>query len=344
MLEVRVFKFNSKNDVLGHMKPHFYLNWDFATLGELMADMQESDPYMSLEGVSYVKVNGVVCDMDAPLAVLVNKFHNELYITPLSEREATHDLSFKPSAFWQAFEPFKALCDEGDRAIYEALEPYFYASPVREFLPSFVGDSAIIFARKMCERYPEKEQEFLRVISGRNGAYAAIALDKFMLSGAEVAANALEWAKSKIARPSLTRSVPHFDEHEGDERRVNVSERFAEFDAVYYGKEHEISGLSLFEIASANLPSGFEFLGINDELAFGLASRILFEAFDSGADFLLVDNDEDFYMFDTLSRECEKHANRRIENFYVLRVSELMALDGDWEVPELAKHKLKVLI
>ncbi|BCX79624.1 hypothetical protein [Campylobacter sp. 19-13652] len=345
MLEVRVFKFNAKNDVLGYLKPHFYLNYDFATLGELLNDMQDSDPYLGLGEVKYVKVNGVVCDINAPLALLVNKFHNDLHITPLSEFEAKNDLEYTPNAFWSVYdEHFSALCDEADKASYALLEPYFYASPVREFVSDFVGDSSVIFAKKMAEKYPERKREFLRVISGRNGVWCAISLDEFMLSGSEVANEALEWAKANLQKPHLTRSIPHFDTENALPKDVKLSERFNEFDAVYYGREHSVSGLSLFEIKSANLPSGFDYLGLNDELAIGLASRILFDAFDSGADFLLVDNDRDFYMFDTLSRECEKHTNRKIENFYVLRVSELLALDGDWEAPELVKHKLKVLL
>lgn len=345
MLEVRVFKFNAKNDVLGYLKPHFYLNYDFSTLAQLLSDMQDSDPYLGLGDVKYVKVNGVVCDINASLPLLVNKFHNDLRITPLSEYESKNDLEYTPSAFLRVYDDlFARLCDESDKASYILLEPYFYASPVREFVPDFIGDSAIIFAKNMAIKYPERKAEFLSVISGRNGVWCAIGLDKFMLNGAELADEAVSWAKSNLQKPHLSRSIPHFEMENALAKDISLSDRFCEFDAVYYGKEHQIKGLNLFDIESADLPSGFDYLGLNDELAIGLASKILFEAFDSGADFLLVDNDKDFYMFDTLSRECEKHMNRKIENFYVLRVSELLALDGDWEAPEIAKHKLKVLL
>ena len=91
-------------------------------------------------------------------------------------------------------------------------------------------------------------------------------------------------------------------------------------------------------------PCGFELLKVNEKLAFAFASKTIFNAFDSGADFLLASNEAEFHIFDTLAKKLEKSANRSLQDFYVLRVSELMALENG-EIPRgLKEHVLKVAI
>ena len=92
------------------------------------------------------------------------------------------------------------------------------------------------------------------------------------------------------------------------------------------------------------MPCGYDLLKIDNELACKLASKIVFAAFDSGADFLLTSNEAEFYIFDTLAKKLEKSANRSLQDFYVLRASELMALENS-EIPSgLKEHVLKVVI
>ena len=93
---------------------------------------------------------------------------------------------------------------------------------------------------------------------------------------------------------------------------------------------------------NAKTPCGYDLLKADEELAYKLASKIIFAAFDSGADFLLASNEAEFYIFDTLARKLEKSANRSLQEFYVLKVSELMALENG-EIPSgLKEHVLKV--
>ena len=95
---------------------------------------------------------------------------------------------------------------------------------------------------------------------------------------------------------------------------------------------------------NAKTPCVYDLLKINNELAYKLASKIVFAAFDSGTDFLLASNEAEFYIFDTLAKKLEKSANRSLQDFYVLRVSELMAFENG-EIPSgLKEHKLRVTL
>lgn len=344
MLEVRVFKFNAKNDILSHTKPHFYMNYDFKNINELLLDIAEADFTFSSQTNGWVKINGVVYSVKDELIPIVNKFKNEISITPLNERGAVKDLTYKNDDFWLVYDKFCQISslDEYDRSYYSKLEPYFYASITREFIRDFMGDSAFIFAKYLSSKYPQYKKDYISLIdNSENGIWCASSIEKVMPNGYELAQDAIKWAKDIIGTKNNIKVKLDDTVSTGI---LNISSKFKEFDAVYYGNNCKINGLSIFEIDSKDFPSGFEFLGINDTFAIALASRILFDAYDSGADFLIVDNEMDFYMFDTLSSKCQKFLNRQLDNFYVLRASELVALDGGWEVPSLLSHKLKVLL
>ena len=75
-----------------------------------------------------------------------------------------------------------------------------------------------------------------------------------------------------------------------------------------------------------------------------MASKVLFDAFDSGADFLLVNDERDFEIFDGCSKEIKRFSNRDLPNFYVLKFDEFLALASGEKPASLENHKLKVTL
>ena len=51
------------------------------------------------------------------------------------------------------------------------------------------------------------------------------------------------------------------------------------------------------------------------KIACKLASKIVFAAFDSGADFLLASNEAEFYIFDTLAKKIKKVLTEACKTF-----------------------------
>ncbi|MCD8213888.1 MAG: hypothetical protein LUC34_07600 [Campylobacter sp.] len=126
---------------------------------------------------------------------------------------------------------------------------------------------------------------------------------------------------------------------------LNLKYDFKDFTIATYGEiPPQAKELKAKFMKFDGLPNGFEMLGFNDILAYKIATQTLFCAFDSGADFLLVNDEKSFYMFDTLSKKCEKIIGRSLENFYVLRVGELISLANAEAPKSLKEHRLKVRI
>ena len=334
MQRVEIFRFDAKRDVLAYFKPYFLEISRFANLNELFAHVKSIDPYFSpFEG--FVKVNGVVVSTAQPLANLAQKFGSELCVAPLDKKRVVLDLAINDDDFWAKFEPFASFCKRADKELYASFRPYFYADFVREYEPNFVGAAAIMLAHHLYKN--EKNDEILKLISAKNGVLIACEFDDLLFKGSEKYTEAIDFFKEILG-------VKAAQKYENELEKIERLSKFKEFKIAIKDKlPVNLSDLRAnFIELNAKTPCGFDLLKVDEELACKIASKIIFAAFDSGADFLLASNEAEFYIFDTLARKLEKSANRSLQEFYVLRASELMALENG-EIPSgLKEHVLKV--
>ena len=164
-------------------------------------------------------------------------------------------------------------------------------------------------------------------------------LDDLLFEGSEKYSEAIDFFKEILG-------VKPAKKHENELERIEKLSKFKEFKIAI--KDKLPANLSDFRAnfieLDLKIPCGYDLLKAYEELAYKLASKIVFAAFDSGADFLLSSNEAEFYIFNTLAKKLEKSANRSLQEFYVLSVSELMALENG-EIPSsLKEHVLKVAI
>ena len=341
MQRVEIFRFDAKRDVLAYFKPYFLEISDFANLNELFAHVKSIDPYFSpFEG--FVKVNDVVVSTAQPLANLAQKLGGELCIAPLDEKRVLLDLAINDDDFWAKFEPFTSFCKRADKELYASFKPYFYADFVKDYEPNFIGAAAIMLAHHLYKN--EKNDEILKLVGGKNGVLIACELDDLLFEGSEIYSEAINFFKEILG-------VKAAKKHENELEKIEKLSKFKEFKIAIKDRlpanlsdlRANLSDLRAnFIELDLKIPCGYELLKVDEELACKLASKIIFAAFDSGADFLLASNEAEFHIFDTLAKKLEKSANRSLQEFYVLRVSELMALENG-EIPSgLKEHVLKV--
>ena len=334
MQRVEIFRFDAKRDVLAYFKPYFLEISDFANLNELFTHIKSIDPYFSpFEG--FVKANDVVVSTAQPLANLAQKLGGELCIAPLDEKRALLDLAINDDDFWAKFEPFASFCKRADKELYASFKPYFYADFVKDYEPNFIGAAAIMLAHHLYKN--EKNDEILKLVGDKNGVLIACELDDLLFEGSEKYTEAIDFFKEILGIKSAKK-------HENELEKIEKLSKFKEFKIAI--KDRLPANLSYFRAnfieLDLKIPCGFDLLKVDEELACKLASKIVFAAFDSGADFLLASNEAEFHIFDMLAKKLEKSANRSLQDFYVLRASELMALENG-EIPSsLKEHVLKV--
>ena len=336
MQRVEIFRFDAKRDVLAYFKPYFLEISDFANLNELFAHVKSIDPYFStFEG--FVKVNGVVVSTAQPLVNLAQKLGSKLCVAPLDEKRAILDLAINDDDFWAKFEPFASFCKRAEKELYASFKPYFYADFVKDYEPNFIGAAAIMLAHRLYKN--EKNDEILKLVSAKNGVLIACELDDLLFEGSENYNEAINFFKEILG-------VKDAKKHENELEKIEKLSKFNDFKiAIKDRLPANLSDLRAnFIELDLKIPCGYDLLKVDEELACKLASDTLFAAFDSGADFLLASNEAEFYIFDTLAKKLEKSANRSLQDFYVLRASELMALENG-EIPSsLKEHVLKIRI
>lgn len=343
MLEVRIFRFNAANDVLSYHKPYFFDKFSFDALENLLQNVKTQDPYFDFDGAKFVKINGVVVPLESKFGDILERFGYELEILPLSAKRATKDLIINNDDFLAKFSLFEKICNKDDFESYKNLQSYFYAGFMNEFEPKFVGASAIIFAKILCEKYPQKQSEILEILDdAKFGVWIAPSLKNDLFWSDEIYQEALEFVRSNLKAPK--QNLPELKESQ-NEPLDEIKRDFTGFIIATYGEiRSELLNLNaeFINFKSQNLPCGFELLNLNDELAHKLAAAILFDAFDSGADFLLVSDEKAFYMFDAMSQKLIKSAGRGLEKFYILRQNEFAALANGKIPTALKEHRLKV--
>ena len=334
MQKIEIFRFNAKKDILSYFKPYFLEILDYANLDALFLHVKKIDPYFQ-PTTGFVKVNDVVVSTAEPLVNLYEKFTGELVISPLDEKRAVLDLEINDDDFWEKFKPFDKFCDQADKEFYASLKSYFYADFVREYEPNFIGAAAITLAHHLYKK--EKNDEIIRLINNENGILIACKIDDFIFGGSEIYTEAIRFFKEILG-------IKEDETPKNELEKIKSLDKFKGFKIAVSDKIPQ--NLDKFRANFINLnikiPCGFELLKVNEKLAFALASKIIFNAFDSGADFLLASNDAEFYMFDTLSKKLEKFANRSLQDFYILKVSELIELENGKIPANLKEHTLKV--
>lgn len=120
----------------------------------------------------------------------------------------------------------------------------------------------------------------------------------------------------------------------------NIVHGFSNFNGgIYYGSDDEnLDQKSIFSLLKAtkariiNLDSkykddGFRFIDFDKNLSFKMAGDILFEAYDSSCDFLVVNDIRSFHHFDTHQKSISKSNGRALgDGLPILSIAQIMLM------------------
>ena len=345
MFDIRVFRFDPKIDILSYFKPYFYEKLDFETLRDLLDDIKANDPYFDFSQTKFVKVNDFGVSLDENLSNLINLFGKELVIAPLSEKFSYKDLNFHNDEFSAKFQAFKEFANNYDKAFYDDLAVNFYFDKICKFSENYLGNSGFIFAKYLCEKYPEKKSQICEIIKPQM-AYFSPAKVLNLANGDEAFAyfcKELDYKSPKFS------PLCDYDEVLKNFNKNDFKHKFDEFSVAVYGDENlekiaENLGAKTVDFKAKELKFNPEIYEIDKECALAILSEIIFDAYDSGADFLLVGSQKEFELFDGKKGEICNFFGRNLSGFYVLKCDEFLALAKGEKPQSLSEHKLKVTL
>jgi hypothetical protein len=349
-LEVRLFHFNAKSDYLAYYTKNRVLIDEKLKVQDLLNTLEKQNIGFSLTNRSHlIQVNKKSIKSDLTIKEIVKEFGVELTIDPISTYRAIKDLEIDDSDFISKYSILERFANEDDFEYYKSLKQEYYASSTLKYNPDYYGDSLFIFASYLIDRYPDREDEILKVIDTDDG-----------INLYEYEDNVYPKNKTKEIVFSIKEKLPktkspkwnnsYFEKAKTLIKSDIIQNSFKDFKIAYYGKniEHKRSlekiEATIVDFDKQNSADGFEIVTQNRGIAFQKAGEIALSAYDSGADLLVVDSDKTHYMIDQCVNECQRAVGRDI-TIPILSIWQVLALASgttDKNKLGLNYHNIKV--
>ncbi len=349
-LEIRAFFFNAKTDYLPYYKNFSIKVDDDATAKDLLVKLQEENENFSFPKQKLLmKINGLVVEAKQPVSVLVERLGTSLQIDPVNSYRSSDGLKINDSDFMESFELLAPYASESDLKYYKTLYALHYASETENFDREYIGDAVLVLAYKMITEGSEHREAILKAITSVNSGLFDCEYENNLFNAQEHSA-AIEELKA-MAKPEegpsfCARLMARFSKNEEKEaavatRAVETIENLEEKRiAHYHGPSshdtmHQLiaqKGMKGVHFSRAGKLAGLGILEENKELAFKKAGAILLDAYDSGAEVLVVEDLDVLDMFKKNYSAIEKTVGRKIRglelisaNDFVLQVNSIAA-------------------
>jgi len=321
MLQIRAYFFNAAQDYLPYYKTFGFEVAESMAVKELLPMIQtEAFQFTYPTEKLYFRVNGQVLDGTQSIKEVSNRFGTQLQIDPLSAYRSTQGLVINDEDFMQRFALLAPYATPEDSAYYETLYSLHYASETFNYNNQYIGDAILILADKMIAGgNPHKTEILDAIASDHEGLWEceyennlfivqdhteAIERLKSMAKGAPSSNNPLFARKYKVREiSSITgRNVAFYA------GKDTLSQEIAESTL----EQIRSKGATPIRFDSAYKLAGQTLVQTNPRMAYLKMGTMLLDALDSGADLLVVSNEEDAALFQKSIGYCEKITQRDI--------------------------------
>jgi len=357
-LEISLFKFDKNSDYLPFYTKHFLKINNEIILLDILNTINIENPfgYENDEDFNLV-VNGTYLKASTQINDLVKNFGKDLTIEPISIRRSGNDLIINDDDFNEKLNILNDFISEEDKVNYSNLKQYYYASNTLNHKSDYIGDAILILANDLIEADNSNEKAILDILKQEEiGASFHTNLENRILNfdnsieekiiNIQKKLNLLNKDEEKNFRVNNTLIINFGKLKE----KTEIKHDFKDFNIAYYSSNTCNQASSLLNQLNANILN-LETLKLdlakntfnkNQDITYCVATTILLDAFDNNADFLLVDNDDDFYIFDYNRKALEKCSGREVI-LPVIHVNELQKLaTGEHKAANetLSKHQI----
>ena len=335
-LSIRAFFFNAQTDYLPYYKQFVLELPEDAEIREILPMIQaENRLFHYPKSRLFFRLNGLVLDGSQSVKEVTDRLGTDLQIDPLSAYRATHGLEINDDDFEESFSLLAPYTTQEERSYYQQLYPLHYASETFNYNNRYIGDAILLLAaRMMQEGSPHKTEILDAVASHYDGLweceYENNLFDPQEHSETIASLKAMAKGAPDDYRPLFARKykLPDIQTLEG--RQV----------AFYAGSDplaQDIIESTLEQIRSKGATAvifdkmckkaGQSLVDTHPKMAYLKMGTMLLDAFDSGADLLVVSSEEDATLFAKCLGYCEKVTQRDIRLDIIPR-GKLMSISG----------------
>ena len=355
-LEISLFKFDSQSDYLPYYTKHFLKIENEKTLLDILNTINETNEfsYEKCDNFDLV-INGVYVKASLGIKQVVENFGKDFTIEPISIRRVSTDFLIDDNDFMEKMNLLDEFIYPEDEVNYKSLKQYYYASNTLNYKYDYIGDAILILASDLIKKNPSDKNNILKVLDQCEvgASYYTSLKNRILDFDVEI--------ENKIIE--LQKMLNIYENNDAQNFKVNttlivdfgkrtseseIKHDFADFNIAYYSSNasaNEILGklnANMLKLDTLKLDLAKNTFNDNSEITHCVANTIMLDAFDTNADFLLVDNDDDFYIFDYNRKALEKISGREVI-LPVIHVNELdkLAYGLHKEASEtLVKHQI----
>lgn len=341
-LEISLFKFDCKSDYLPYYKKYFFKLSNEKNLLDILKTMNKEEKFAFEDDInSSVVLNGLYTDVSTSVEDIKKDFGNDLVIEPLSIRRSHSDLLFDPTDFEEKLQILDFINDDETKKEYYNYKKLFYASNTLTHEPDYIGDALLLLAHSLISKHKAIQNKILHAIDcTQTGINFHTSLENRVYNYDLRNEDKINSLKTKIKMHKVTPGLNYrvnntFIINFGElAKEEEIKHDFNGFNIAYYEgntscKKVE-SLLNKLDAKILNLNSmrndlAMNTFNVNQNFTYKLASAMILDAFDNNADFLVVDNDNAFYLLDYNRKELEKVSGREI-TLPIIHVNELQKL------------------
>ena len=345
-LEIRAFFFNAKTDYLPYYKNFNITMDDDATAKDLLIKIQAKNENFSFPKQKLVmKMNGLVVEAKQSIGSIVEKLGTTLQIDPVNSYRSNDGLKINDNDFMASYALLEPFATEADLKYYKTLYALHYASETENFDHAYIGDAILVLAHKMINAGSEHADEILEAITSVESGLMDCEYENNLFNEQDhtESINALKLMVNPEPEPSLCSLIlarfSKKEEKETDlsapiERKFITIENLEEKQVAHYAglashdemhahiakmgmrgihfsRAHKLSGLSIFED--------------NKDLALRKAGATLLDAYDSGAEVVIVEDFSMFNMFFDNFSEIERSVGRKMPGLELICTKDFTA-------------------
>ncbi len=342
-LEISLFRFDKDSDYLPYYTKHFLDVDKNTTMLDLLNTLNNKEEFKYIKDENFdIVVNNLYAKASNTIGEFLKENETDLRIEPISIARASYDLIIDEKDFKDKISLLDEFLDDNLKEEYEELKPYYYASDSLKFNRDYIGDAVLILASKLMDNSNDDiKNKILKTLSSLEigASYYSSSKRKFLnfnddyekrIKLIQNALNCYKEVENQNFRVKNTLIID-FKDFDND---IEIKHDFKDFNYVYYSSNEKnnlyidflnrLNG-KLLKIEADNVDLAKNSFHVNPKLTYYLASKIILDAFDNSADFLVVDNQEDFYIFDYNRKLLEKQCGREIA-LPVLHINEVQKL------------------
>ncbi len=298
MIEIKLFKFDSKTDYLPYYKSYELELNSVNTIVDVLNAVYKIEKFGYIKDEKFfLRVNNTFVSSDVKLSEVITQ-NNELLLEPLSINRAVNDLIIDTKDYQKKLNFLDKYFSADEKVLIIEEKIYmleYYASNTLYFNPDYIGEHVLFLASELIEKDASLKDELSALVDVEDGIRIRSSLQHRVL-------NVNEEATSKFTEVYLdAEPVQYLD-------NFNIA-LFCGLNNSSFEKSIKKSNASYVELKSKH----FDIPMSSAKLSYLMAGNILLEAKDNNADFLIVNNDAELKLFDAKQRNIESIMGREIE-------------------------------